>query len=122
MVFKRVVRTLWDPKSPEVVKYSPDWSLTDRRSPFVTPSLLVAQYLAKNPVANNPDEEVIDITPYDDITEFGADIQALGGIDNIMASRRSVLAGETGEKKGDEGSLSSLQPKLKAREDAPFPL
>lgn len=92
-MFKRVVRTFGNPQPDEGITFQPDWSMTDQRAPYVTPSLLVSQYLKANPVKITDDEEVIDIVAYDDISEFGSDIQTLGGIDKILAERRLKLSG-----------------------------
>lgn len=85
MSFKREIRTFADPKPDKGFEYKPEFDVTDQRSPFTTPSLLVFQYLQNNPQPlQDENEEVLDIQPYDDISDYGADIQALGGREKIL--------------------------------------
>lgn len=84
-MFKREIRTFAEPKVDKGFQYRPEFDVTDQRSPFTTPSLLVFQYLQSNPQPPQDDnEEVLDIQPYDDISDYGEDIQALGGRDKIL--------------------------------------
>lgn len=85
MVFKKDIRTMVEPKTPKGFKYEKCFNVTDERAPFTTPSVLVLQYLKNNPQPlQNENEEVLDIQPYDDISDYGSDIQSLGGVEKIL--------------------------------------
>lgn len=91
MIFKREIRTFADPKPDKGFEFKPEYDVTDQRSPFTTPSLLVFQYLQNNPQPpQDEDEEVLDIQPYDDISDYGADIQALGGREKILKQNQKT--------------------------------